>query len=466
MKIRSITGKITIWYTLFMIIITACFFGVMIYTGSTRASELAKTKLRDAVRDASDEISASGSDFIIDKDLEFYDDGVYISVYELDGTLVEGRRPIEIAELPELKDRKLRSLDGDDNEVWYLYDSLFSVDGRQIWVRGIVRDFAQKSTFAFMMRLSFIGFPLLMLIAALGGYILSKRSFRPVREMTATAEEISRDADLSRRIELGDGHDEIYQLGRTFNSMFDRLERSFNDEKQFTSDASHELRTPLAVMISQSEYALEDTAYREKALQVINREARRMSGLVDRLLTFARSDSGRLVVEKEDIDLSALCEDIAEQQICLAEEKGVIVETDVQPGIHVTGDETMLIRMILNLIDNAMKYGVAENGTGTVRLSLRRQQCDGMEMACCSVEDNGPGISGEDMEHIWERFFRVDRSRSSEGYGLGLSMVYTLSKVQGGKVRAQSKPGEGSCFTFMLPLRNEGAYGGNNAAGQ
>ncbi len=466
MKIRSITGKITIWYTLFMIIITACFFGVMIYTGSTRASELAKTKLRDAVRDASDEISASGSDFIIDKDLEFYDDGVYISVYELDGTLVEGRRPIEIAEFPELKDRKLRSLDGDDNEVWYLYDSLFSVDGRQIWVRGIVRDFAQKSTFAFMMRLSFIGFPLLMLIAAIGGYILSKRSFRPVREMTATAEEISRDADLSRRIELGDGHDEIYQLGRTFNSMFDRLERSFNDEKQFTSDASHELRTPLAVMISQSEYALEDAAYREKALQVINREARRMSGLVDRLLTFARSDSGRLVVEKEDIDLSALCEDIAEQQRCLAEEKGVTVEADVQPGIHVAGDETMLIRMILNLMDNAMKYGAAEDGTGNVRLSLSRQQCDGKEMACCSVEDNGPGISGEDMEHIWERFFRADRSRSSDGYGLGLSMVETLAKAQGGKVKAQSTPGEGSCFTFMLPFRSEDAYGGNNAAGQ
>ena len=465
MKIKSITGKITIWYTLFMIIRTACIFGVMIYTGSTRASELAKTKLRDAVRDASDEISASGSDFIIDKDLEFYDDGVYISVYEMDGTLVEGRRPIEVADLPELQDNKLRSLDGDDNEVWYLYDSLFSVDGRQIWVRGIVKDFAQKSTFAFMMRLSFIGFPLLMLIAALGGYIMSKRSFRPVREMTATAEEISRDADLSRRIELDDGHDEIYQLGRTFNSMFDRLEKSFNDEKQFTSDASHELRTPLAVIISQSDYALEDAGYREKALRVINGEARRMSGLVDRLLTFARSDSGRLTMENEDIDLSALCEDIAEQQSYLAEERGVTVEADVQPGIHVTGDETMLIRIILNLTDNAMKYGVAEDGTGTVRLSLNREQCNGAEMVCCSVEDSGPGISQEDMEHIWERFFRADRSRSSEGYGLGLSMVDALVKAHGGHVRAQSVPGEGSCFSFLLPLRSEDA-GGKNAAGR
>ena len=169
-----------------------------------------------------------------------------------------------------------------------------------------VKDFAQKSTFAFMMRLSFIGFPLLMLIAALGGYIMSKRSFRPVREMTATAEEISRDADLSRRIELDDGHDEIYQLGRTFNSMFDRLEKSFNDEKQFTSDASHELRTPLAVIISQSDYALEDAGYREKALRVINGEARRMSGLVDRLLTFARSDSGRLTMENEAVSYTHL----------------------------------------------------------------------------------------------------------------------------------------------------------------
>ena len=302
-----------------------------------------------------------------------------------------------------------------------------------------------------MMRLSFIGFPLLMLIAALGGYIMSKRSFRPVREMTATAEEISRDADLSRRIELDDGHDEIYQLGRTFNSMFDRLEKSFNDEKQFTSDASHELRTPLAVIISQSDYALEDESYREKALQVINREARRMSGLVDRLLTFARSDSGRLTMENEDIDLSALCEDIAEQQSYLAEERGVTVEADVQPGIHVTGDETMLIRIILNLTDNAMKYGVAEDGTGTVRLSLNREQCDDAEMACCSVEDSGPGISQEDMEHIWERFFRADRSRSSEGYGLGLSMVRWIAQCHGGRAEAESVPGEGSIFTVVLP---------------
>ena len=247
--------------------------------------------------------------------------------------------------------------------------------------------------------------------------------------------------------------------------MFDRLEKSFNDEKQFTSDASHELRTPLAVIISQSDYALEDAGYREKALRVINGEARRMSGLVDRLLTFARSDSGRLTMENEDIDLSALCEDIAEQQSYLAEERGVTVEADVQPGIHVTGDETMLIRIILNLTDNAMKYGVAEDGTGTVRLSLNREQCDGAEMACCSVEDSGPGISQEDMEHIWERFFRADRSRSSEGYGLGLSMVDALVKAHGGHVRAQSVPGEGSCFSFLLPLRSEDA-GGKNAAGR
>ncbi|MDO4545083.1 MAG: HAMP domain-containing sensor histidine kinase, partial [Bacillota bacterium] len=247
--------------------------------------------------------------------------------------------------------------------------------------------------------------------------------------------------------------DEIYRLGDTFNHMFDKLERTFEEEKQFTSDVSHELRTPLAVIISQSDYGLEDESYRQQALEVINREARRMSGLVNRLLTLARSDAGRLKMERGQVDLSALCESIIQQQATVAAERGFEVVSEIQPDVKVLGDETMLIRVILNLMENALKYGkrqAADAGVSPVILRLERQG----RFARLSVADRGQGIAVKDLERIWERFYRADHSRSDEGAGLGLSMVKALVKAHGGKVELESAPGEGSCFTVTLPLED------------
>lgn len=455
----SITTKITIWYTVFLLIITGCFFAVIINTGNLRASELAKTKLMDSVADASEEIEAIGEKFIIDSDLSFYDDGVYLSVYDESGALIEGRRPAELSILPRLKDKSMKRLEGDDGEVWYSYDSLFNIGEKPIWVRGVVKDFAQNSAFSFMIKIFAVALPTFVILTALGGYIIMKRGFRPVREIIKTAEDISRDGDLSKRIESVRGRDEIHKLAVTFNGMFERLEKSFKEEKQFTADVSHELRTPLAVIISQSDYAKEDVGYREKALDTINREARRMSGLINKLLTLARSDSGRLAAEKEDLDFSEICESVAEQQRYLTEEKGIKFISEIEPGIRVFGDESMLMRILINLTDNAVKYGCENNGKddrsgavdadekNIIKMTLKNK--DGY--ACCTVEDVGPGIDEEHIERIWERFYRINTSRSDEGSGLGLSMVKALVKANGGEVKVDSCPGEGSKFTVIIP---------------
>ena len=466
MRRFSITTKITIWYTIFLVIITIGFLSVMAYVGNVRASEIARSKLMDHVADASEEIESFGENFIIDEDLDFYEDGVYLSIYTEDGDLLEGRRPAELPELPALKDKAMVKMNDEQGQTWYVYDSSFEMGSQAVWVRGIVKDFAEQSSFSFMLKLVLVACPALVVIAALGGYIITRRAFRPVRNIISTVEEISRDGDLTRRIDMQDGEvpeasvkgtaegtaseasakDEIHKLAKNFNSMFDRIEKTFEKEKQFTSDVSHELRTPLSVIISQSDYARTDEEYREKALEVINREAKRMAGLVNRLLTLSRSDSGRLVLENDEIDFSDMCEMVAMQQEPAASQKNIELTADIGPGIKVTGDDAMLIRIILNLTDNAIKYSRQH---GHIRLSLKTAG----DFACCSVEDDGIGIPEEDLERIWERFYRVDSSRSEEGSGLGLAMVEALVKAHGGYTDVSSSLGEGSRFDVYIPIR-------------
>lgn len=452
----SVKVRITIWYTIFLVIITAGFLAILTYFGNVRAGDLARTRLADSVSDARDQIGMLGENFIIDNDLDFYEDGVYLSVYDEDGDLIEGRRPAELAELPDFSDNVMKKLE-EEGETWYVYDNSFDMDGKIVWVRGIAKDFAEGGTFSFVIRFAAIAFPALVVLAALGGYLITRRAFKPVRNILKTVDEISADGDLSRRIETGDSpessRDEIYHLASAFNGMFDNLQQSFEKEKRFTSDVSHELRTPLSVIISQSDYAMEDEGYREKSLEVINREARRMAGLVNRLLTLARSDAGGLKPDREKVDMSDMCETVAWQQESIAAERDIRVEARIEKGVFVYGDETMLIRVLLNLMDNAIKYG---RKGGCVKLTLRTDN----GQACCDVEDDGIGIKQEDMARIWERFYRVEGSRSEEGSGLGLSMVEAMVKAHGGTIEAESVYGEGSRFTVKLPL-----YEGNEEEG-
>lgn len=457
MRRLTITAKITIWYTAFLLVITTGVLGMLVHMGNERASEAAKTRLTLAVGDSIEEITADGSDFIIDKDLDFYEDGVYISVYDAAGNLIEGRRPVELEQDFAFENETVRKAYDGDGVVWYVYDNRFAIDAQSLWVRGIVKDFAEQGTFYFVMNLSVVALPGLVAAAALGGYFITRRAFRPVRQIIDTVEEISRDGDLSRRVYLKekkqhrDGKavkDEVHKLASTFNSMFDKLERVFQQEKQFTSDVSHELRTPLTVIISQSDYAREDAAYREHALDTINKEAKRMAGLVNRLLTLARSDAGRLKLQKETLDFSSLCETVAAQQDSMAAQKKIRIETDIKPDIFIHADGEMIIRVLLNLMENAVKYGKEQ---GLIVLTL---DVDG-PYARCAIQDDGIGIAVEDLEKIWERFYRVDAARSEEGSGLGLSMVEALVRAHDGKVQAASRPGEGSVFTVMLPLHKQ-----------
>ncbi len=441
MKKLSITSKIAIWYTLFLLMVALVLLVAMFNVEKTNLTKAAKITLMNVVDDAAEEIKELGEDFIFENNIKFYDDGVYVSIYDESLHLLEGRRPGELESLPSFKDGALRKMRDGDDALWYIYDSRITVGNTDVWIRGVGKNPIEQSMGSVVTRYLIVVLPLLIIIAVTGGFIISRKSFAPVRKTISTVKNITDDGDLSRRVEVAAGRgDEIQHLALSFNEMFDKLERTFEAEKQFTSDVSHELRTPLAVIKSQSEYALENPDFSEQALKTILGETDRMSAMVNRLLMLARSESGRLAVELEQIDLSTLCEGVAEQQR-LVTDKTIL--TDIEKGVSVKGDEGILIRILLNLIDNAIRHG----GDNIV-LSLNKTE----DFACCSVKDDGEGIPADVQDRIWDRFYCADRASAESSSGLGLSMVKALVELHDGDVSAASDPENGTVFTVRLPL--------------
>ena len=445
MKRLSIKARVTLWFTLFLTLLAGLALGTLLAVGGQLTEQGSQNTLKKAVSEGLEELDWEDGRPDIDDDLKSYQDGVWLAVYDQTGSLVYGGLPDDLGLDQPFEEGALRTC-RQGQEAWYLYDLVSRGQEGTLWLRGATAAQSANQTFLMLLRLALVALPFLVLAGALGGYAIANHAFGPVRRITRAAEQISDGQDLSRRIDLGPGRDEIYTLAATFDRMFTRLEASFQAEKQFTSDASHELRTPVAVILAQCEEAQADPSQRDHALQVIQSQARDMSALIGQLLTLARADQGRLNLEKEPIDLGELTQMVAAQTEELAAAKGIRVECRADAGLWVQGDETMLVRMLLNLTENAVKYGWEG---GFVRITLSRQG-DCLEGR---VEDDGIGITSQQQERIWERFYQADPSRSPSqgGVGLGLPMVRTIVQAHGGRVWAESRPGGGSVFLFRLP---------------
>lgn len=448
MKRLSIKLRVTSWFTAFMALLVAADLAILFVAGRDMVSTSLRNTLTEVVLE-NGQVLAVRDGSLETKEMDSFDRGVYLMVYDDEGYPIHGRMPLGYADRLPFRDGVMQTVD-----EWYLYDALISVeDYGQVWVRGVVSSAEAGSTIDTLFHLALVAFPGLILLAAAGGYLITVRAFRPVRQIAETAEQINSGSDLTRRIKLGTGRDEIYALATTFDQMFDRLQSSFERERQFTSDASHELRTPIAVIIAQCEYALESAQTREEAMEALDtvlQQAQRMSSLIAQLLTLARADRGQTKLNLETINLSDLTQMAADQIAELAARRGIRVETQIQPGLCLQGDETLLLRMLLNLMENGIRYG-REHGCLTVRLHRREGELVG------AIQDDGIGIPAEHLPHIWERFYQVDESRSAsrEGSGLGLPMVQYIAQSHGGAVVVESTPGKGSVFTFTLPVREE-----------
>ncbi len=450
MRRLSIKLRVTLWFTLLMTLLTIIVLIFLFSVGDRVVTSGSQDTLMGVVTDSLKNIEYDDDGWEIDDDLDYFQDGVYLAIYDRSGVLLYGRLPSGFTAETSLLDNQVQTIQG-SKENWYVYDTFYQdhESGEGVWVRGMMSSAGSGDAFGTMLRLAILAFPILILLAALGGYFLINRAFRPVRKITQTAEQISNDKDLSRRIAIGDGKDEIYTLAATFDRMFDRLQESFEREKQFTSDASHELRTPTAVVISQCEFALENAQTLEEAksaLTTVLDQARRMSALISQLLTLARADRAQTKLQIELINFSELCEMVAAQVEEKASEKNISVILEIEPNLLFRGDETMMMRMLLNLMENGVKYG--KTG-GHLWIKLHRTK----ETIVGEIRDDGIGIAPEHLEKVWERFYQVDaaRSTSTEGMGLGLPMVKYIVEAHGGTILVQSILGKGSQFIFSLP---------------
>lgn len=287
------------------------------------------------------------------------------------------------------------------------------------------------------------------LVFGLGAWLLVDRALKPIDDIIRATARIEPGAP-GQRLPVPRTADEIERLSEALNAMFEKLEAGFGQTRQFVADAAHELRTPLGILLGETDVALKAAAPDEPCRQVLEshrEEILRLSGLVERLLFLSHADAGQWRWDARPVALKLLVAELADKARLLAGEKGVRVDLEATDEIAVQGDAARLRQLLLNLVDNAVKYSPP---AGRVALSLRRENGN----ARIDVEDDGDGIPAEHRRRIFDRFYRVDkaRERGRGGYGLGLSIARTIALGHGGTLDVHSRVGRGSRFTLLLPL--------------
>jgi two-component system, OmpR family, sensor kinase len=294
--------------------------------------------------------------------------------------------------------------------------------------------------------------PIALLLASAGGYFLARKSLAPVTDMATQARGMGA-ARLSERLEVSNPRDELGTLALSFNELLDRLEKSFEQQRRFVADASHELRTPVAILQGETEVTLSRAdrppeEYRE-TLAILRDESHRLAHIIEDLFTLTRADAGQYPLKSRDLYLDELATDVLRRTRSLAISKGVTLTSSIQPELPLYADEDLLRRMLLNLLDNAIKYTPAG---GMINVDCRRDA----NFYVLRVSNTGPGIPAELQSRIFERFFRADKARSRSegdtgGAGLGLSIARWIAEAHHGRLELTQSDSSGTTFTAYLP---------------
>lgn len=293
--------------------------------------------------------------------------------------------------------------------------------------------------------------PLALLFAASAAYVITRIAFRPILGMAQTARQITA-SHLHHRVRLPKANDEVRSLGETFNEMIDRLDAAFKSQQQFIADASHEIRTPLTVLCTELEYAEQragEPAVR-KSIETSLAEIDRLAKLADGLLLLARLDGSQLSLNIQTVRLDELLLECVQRVRAVADTERIAISPHIQEAVELPADKEKLRSVVLNLLDNAVKYS-PPGTTVFVSLFFKDSQRDALVL---SVADQGPGIAADEVSNIFKRFYRIDPARSgTRGSGLGLAIVERLVDLHGGSVSVQSEVGKGSTFLVELPVQ-------------
>ncbi|MBR3035688.1 MAG: HAMP domain-containing histidine kinase [Lachnospiraceae bacterium] len=527
MKKGSIRLKLTLWFSLVLIAVVGIA-EILLLTTSRKAVygtnqenlemsadlNLMSVHFNKAVSAGGKLIDYGFGTIHIDGSFQPIRNNVYTGLFSADGILVYGEDLLAVpqTEIIENKQEAVYPFTEDrtytvekDGIRYQVCDRItYGVVGKRIWLRSVISNEQSELQLRNLFRSSMYIVPLLIVLSILLSYFLAGRLLKPIQELETATEEISRGEDLKKRLDIGEQDNELGRLTGAFNRMLDRLENSFETERRFTSDASHELRTPTSVILTESEYMLERLRwpheYRE-GFRTVKKQGERMNTLITDMLDFTRMEQGAERYPFEEVDLSALVKETADEMAKL-KTRGIELHSDVQEGLKLNGNRELLSRMLTNLISNSYRYGM---DNGFIRVGLEKKelteedvkdvlkgivgnteekdtavsgQADGAvgngaetlqpagpaaeqdaaipaagtagEKIVLTVADNGIGIPEEDLPKIFDRFYRVDPSRTNPGSGLGLSMVKHIADMHHADVLVESEEGGGTVFRVVF----------------
>lgn len=436
-KKNSIVFKVTLWYSVFILVLLSLLVGGAYLVATNLADAKGQAKLQEDTLELAQDI----------KEYESFDDGIYYALYAKDGTVLRSSFPRNFKQNLPFSQENVKQVTV--KGVTYQYFDVRVKDSSD-WLRAIrLRPKLDHEMLFFLGSLA-LAAPLLVVAVVFGGYRILKRAFIPVEQMSQTALAITKSHDYTKRIPVTQKENELSRLAQTFNKMLASIERSFEREKQFNHDVSHELRTPIAVILAESEYAKDYATQLDEAkdsAQTINRQAKNMKELLEQLLELTRLEAGQ-PIPKATFDLSEmLAQQLADQQKILIK-KGLILKQELEPEVLYYGNELLCQRLVANLLSNACKFAQKE-----ISVTLKKQA----QNVILTVTDDGHGIKETELDKIWDKFYQSDQARSkaqNNGVGLGLALVKDIVLKHQGQVKVTSTLGKKTTFTITLPLRH------------
>jgi heavy metal sensor kinase len=460
---RSLRFRLTLFYAGAMVVVLAVYATLIFYFVSHNMSQFLDNQLKSDFDWALDMMHHDPHGEVIPSDYKETGEGdsPWLQVLSPAGELVSAspealRHPIpdshKLAAETEEKIVHVAKL----NPPWRIMSGKSMFGNRELVVQVARPVTPIQEDLRYFLYLLLLGLPFCIVLSGLGGYVLARRALAPMDRMAEQARLITA-TRMSDRLPVDNPNDELGRLSTVFNETLSRLQSSFDQMRRFTSDASHELRTPLTAIRSVGEVGLREKRGESEYREIIGsmlEEVDSLSRLVDRLLLLSRAETGDALLTREDVNLTALVDEVVAQLDVLAEEKQQTIVIEGSTTAHWAGDRLVLRQALINLVDNAIKY-TQSGGRIVIRIvELGKNKV-------IDVVDNGPGIPKELRSRVFDRFYRVDKSRSREngGTGLGLAIAKSAVEVQGGTLSLESSNGVGSVFRITLPVRTSEARG-------
>jgi len=450
MKNLSIRAKIAILFVSLFLVLSVTFSLFMYNYLSQILYQAEEGIIKDEISNALDNlviVKNINNDQYSFEPLDLLSPKTGLIIYDLNENIVFGEVGSEITLLP-IEDEQFGKLTTVDKEVRIFFDEPIYFENKIIgWLR-ISRSVSHIiNTLNNIKVVIFTATPIYIFLASLGSLFLTCRALTPIDSITKTANIIEK-GDLSKRITIPKVNDEVGRLAKTFNKMIERIDDSFKKEKRFTSDASHELKTPISIISATAEEALTKgynaRDYGESFRTIIS-ESKNMSFLISQLLFLARRDEGKENLNLEKIDLAMIMESIIGQLKDKAKQKNLKISINSKQSLEIKADQTLITMLFLNIMENSIKYN--KKG-GFTNVSLFRKD----DNAKVLFEDNGIGISDQDLPFIFDRFYQVSKARTGKGSGIGLAIVKEITELHNGHITINSVLGEGTQIEVSLPL--------------